>query len=1044
MFRDKGLTGSNLISRKRKVDTALAESAQCDGIIISAQAGQGKSIFASLLAEKVSDFALVYQITEKDRDPIHLCISLHKLFKDNITGYHCDVLEELILGRTMTVFEYSKYISIAASALNEVSGKLCIIIDDTHILPDDGLGFHCLNTFINKLNFNIIPLICSRQAVNLKSEKTFYVIDKDILSLDKSEFMMLCNSCLGWLDDFSCVERVQEISEGWMMGVRLIFDYMTSRKISDIKHVRSMDDVISLYFDSIGGDAVPDKKGTMRMLALMEDFHRDMLADLPDGKAILLKLDEMHRQNFFVYDVGGDRYKFHQLFAEYLFSGVEDVFSQNDINQFLKSAARFEITKGEYAKALKYLSDAGDIVGIEETMKESLADIRGLSSASYIFQTVEKSVKDSNECMPYTKLFLGMQAEQDGRDSAFKYLHASAEDSCSSAEYLCEALAFAGLVRSLAYIGGDFQLAASYHLKLLESYDKLSDIHPEYELLINTALAVGAIFTYGSVDPLPFLKKVDELNRKLKNFNAEFSALTLKTMWAQFNSDSKALSEGGNSLYKIYGSNVSNLITDVFCIGHIINHYGTMGELSYLYDVCCKMIDTTPSPILKVFITTWLADNLLADGDADGALEIINNFYAENSAPDHPDSQLLHTKALILAVQGKYKDAIDLIDIFIQKRHNSGAHKFFYSLSYSFAAQIYALAGDMVKAEEYVEKSMAEYSSAAFDGKNKMTLSYICSETGRDKEAEVYGVESIKDFRSENIQHFWGVIREISMTALRYAVKHEEVSQYASDFAKERYRICLKPKLEIPYMMINTLGKLEITCGDKKAVAGNFSGVLYSMLAMLLFKGENCASVQSVMGTLWGDAPDSNARNSFDATVSRLRNIFKNELGVDPKLYLAVKNGQISLRNVIVDAGRFIELVKTVRKQYVAGKLIESFMNLRKAKSIYNGEYLSGYFGSTDIAEDTSSVESAFFTMVSHMLYHEDKMKGHTGLDKVVRERIKHIMKDQETFRRVICHYRNKGENVFVLQMLNKYEEFLRENDFDEYEISRAIFELKK
>jgi ATP/maltotriose-dependent transcriptional regulator MalT len=1045
MYRNEPFAGDTLISRKHKVENVLSEAADFDGITISAQAGQGKSIFASFILAELTNVYIRYQLTEKDREPLHLCIGLHTLLKEKLPGYSSPELDELIKQKTMIIFEYGRYAGMIAEALAKLEGRYCIIIDDLHILPSDGLGLHCLCTFLGRLTFNITPIICSRRNISLKTSKRYYAVDGSYLRLDKAEFMMLCNACLTWLCDFGSIEKILEITDGWVMGVRLIFDYMTKHNITNISHIRSMEDVMSKYFNVLDADSkASDRKGTVRLLALLEDFHTDMVLTLPDGKTALQRLKEMHDHNFFVYEAGEGRYTYHHLFAEYLSANVKKNLSSDDIARFLKSAADFELQRGEYSKALKYLADAGDLSGIESAMMNNLADIRELSSVKYIYETVTKAVVGAKEPMPVTYLFMGMQAEQDGNIAAFDYLTASAVQAEQTGDKLCESLAVSCLVKYLAYIGGDFELAASYHKRLLELYDEHADIHPEFELIINTALAVGAIFTYGDADPLPYLDRVEKLNKKQKSFSTEFSTITLKAMWAQFMSDSATLSEGSNELYEIHGSAVSNLMTDVFCLGHIINHYGLKGELQYLYDVCCEIIDETPSPILKVFITTWLADNILSEGNAEKAMEIIDGFYKENSAPDHPDSQLMHTKALVYAVNGETEKAMKALEISLEKRQNSGAHKFFYILSNSFAAETCALVGEYELAEKYADAMQMDFTSPAFEGKACFIRAYICHHTGRFKEAAEYAVKGIEHFRSEQIKYFWGMVKDIYMPGLRYTVKNQSTAEYASEIARERFGLNLSADAEIPCININTMNRLELSCGGKKVSSESMGGMLHSLIAMLVCSTDMTAPVQCVMGTLWSDVSYAKARNCLDASVSRIRSIIKAELGLEPKQYVTVKNGQISLKNVIVDSAEFINLIYKTRRNYINGKYVESFMMLRRAEALYKGAFMDGYSGAVDVSEYASAVESSFFTMVSYMLFHEVRLRGLSGLDRTVACRLKVIMKDQETFRSVVSHYKKNGDTMLVLKLLDKYAEYLAENEFDEYEISKAIFELKK
>ncbi|PLX70384.1 MAG: hypothetical protein C0602_06120 [Denitrovibrio sp.] len=71
------LASEHIIKRQNKLDTVFKRIDKASSIVITAKAGQGKTIFAEQIAEEFFDQHIIYQLTEQDKDPL---FSIYKLF----------------------------------------------------------------------------------------------------------------------------------------------------------------------------------------------------------------------------------------------------------------------------------------------------------------------------------------------------------------------------------------------------------------------------------------------------------------------------------------------------------------------------------------------------------------------------------------------------------------------------------------------------------------------------------------------------------------------------------------------------------------------------------------------------------------------------------------------------------------------------------------------------------------------------------------------------------------------------------------------------
>jgi tetratricopeptide (TPR) repeat protein len=1027
------IENKQLITRAHKINEVLALADNISIFKIEAQAGQGKSVFASLLSEQLPGTSITYQVTEADKDPLHFYKQLYSKLSAETPSFSSPLFEQLLTQNALFVLEFRKYCQLIAEAILKSGTKLTLIIDDVHLLPDDGLGFFAVNELTGYAKNNFKAILCSRHKIPLTSNTKAHTIVESFLAIDEDEFIALSNIHLDWLHDFSSLEHIQKVTEGWMMGTRIIFEYMTANNLKHISEQNTVIDIINSYFSTAGSSSkIKSSANNFYMLSLLDDFHIDFVSVLPDSQKILNHIDEMLNKNFFIYKVADKRYRFHHLFCDYLRDVILAETSAKKRNAFYKKAADFEHKLHNHSKAIKYLILAEDFDALEAIIKDNYLEIIFSSDSEYMYEML---LNTDIANMPWASLMVGSNSTAFNNMTAENYLKQSASASSVVKDNLCQMIAIAYLVLFHCYHSSDFKTANNYLLLLKELYEKQK--HPEndfFDHVLNTAMSAGSLFTAGRHDPLPYINRCAELHDKGGNQKTKINLLSQKIMYANFTADHETQNKCCNAFYIEFSSPLSTAVDKVYCIGHLLNHLAVFGNMHPFREQVFGYFDHMPSPLIKVFSLLWLLDNMVGDGKYDEVLTLTKTYGKTLPKPDHLWCQIEHICAIAEASRGN-RQALDDIDKFIAKRQASFANEYFLSLSYSSAGQICTLLGEHEKAIEYANMALQEYNSASFDNKHYMVLCMAYHNLGDTESAELYAVKAINDLKRANATFSWTITKELAIPCLSYAVRIKDTKEYAEMIARDRYQIFFNNKNQpTPMLYIRTMSDIIISAGDTTVNTNQITRVFKNIIAFLINNNMSC-STEALTCELWADSPEEKARRSFDTNIYRLRATIKAELGLNPNDYIIIKNGVLSLENVICDIRELERHTAEAEISLAKKEYIDSMISFQKARNLVP----SNIAADIDIAF-ANTLRRLIQLGVNHSVYFGDFLK----VDDFIISNTKHVFHDQTTVEYIISYLKTHENKSAILSIISDYREYLRAHEVNEDEIGKTVFSIKK
>lgn len=146
-------------------------------------------------------------------------------------------------------------------------------------------------------------------------------------------------------------------------------------------------------------------------------------------------------------------------------------------------------------------------------------------------------------------------------------------------------------------------------------------------------------------------------------------------------------------------------------------------------------------------------------------------------------------------------------------------------------------------------------------------------------------------------------------------------------------------------LYIQALGDFTLKYNDKTLSGHNVrSKQVWSLLTYLISNRHNDSSLDKLMDVLWGEDEIDDPLNALKNLAYRLRNVLKENLGINPSDYIISKHGSYSWNTsaaCIIDADIFEDMVKNTNPKFMDEKdICERYLS---AIELYKGSFMSQF-----------------------------------------------------------------------------------------------------
>lgn len=361
-----------VIKRDKKMDELSQMSEGKTIFMLNANPGAGKTTLALQLAEKIYHNQIYIQITENDKDPLNFCKALYNNIKESIPIFKCEEMEK----DELNILHYEQYVKSIIKSLKKHNRKnTVIILDNVHLLQPIGLGCNAIRTALGMSGEKLHFIICSRRmclntSLNSKKEKEILSLGNAFFKFSKDEYSRLAIRSLHEKTDFSGLESVYDITQGWAYAVCEAFNlYKQHGRVDNDALLDTLDDIFN---EALLANEDEEAASSLPIISLLEEVPIDLLIKYTGNTKLVNYVINLYDNNLFISKSGKNTYILHPLFRMWLIRKADKSISNIEKETFLHMSAQRAKDNEDIITAIRYLLKGKLYSQLEQMIKDNI------------------------------------------------------------------------------------------------------------------------------------------------------------------------------------------------------------------------------------------------------------------------------------------------------------------------------------------------------------------------------------------------------------------------------------------------------------------------------------------------------------------------------------------------------------------------------------------------------------------------------------------------------------------------------------------------
>jgi LuxR family maltose regulon positive regulatory protein len=517
--------------RRNRLITLLDDYVERELTLVSAPAGYGKT---TLLAEwaTFTELPIAWvSLDTADNDPNRFFIYIAEALNSVYPGAGGHALELL---RSSMPIPLPTVVSTLISDLCEVSEPFVLILDDFHIITSQVVhnavafmldhlppGMHLIISTRTDPPLSLARLRSRQQLAEIRTSHLRFYLD------ETTEFLNQVMELNIKEDD---IESLATRTEGWIAGLQLAALSMQGRQNLS-QFVRSFTGshryIMDYLVDEVLERQPEDTQKFLLRTSILKRLCGPLCDALLDRTGSQTKLENLEKANLFLVSLDEERrwYRYHNLFANLLFSRLSQYFTSSDIRELHRRAASWFAQNNQSDHAMHHALIAGeyDLAAniIEENALQMIGEGETITLMSWIANLPEDLV---NERLPLIRIKiwgLGFAGKIDQAALLFPKIDEILESQAQTKE----TQAIRG---EIAIFRG---VAANYHCQFQRAIDQC---HKALALIPEEKIRIRAIATFALGD---IYRAQGDLSRSYRAFvEAGWMAQEFGEFWTRIQS----------------------------------------------------------------------------------------------------------------------------------------------------------------------------------------------------------------------------------------------------------------------------------------------------------------------------------------------------------------------------------------------------------------------------------------------------------------------------------------------------------------------------
>lgn len=363
---------------------------------------------------------------------------------------------------------------------------LMIVFDNHEAIPLNSDLHSVLAAAIEEIPARSRLIIISRSApgpemARFRAKNIMILIDGDDLKLNEEESKTIAVMRAPDIKP-EAVEKVQELTAGWMTGSILMYEYA---KQSDMLEQNTLGKTGNILFDYVAEEVFNTFDEEVRNFLLSVCWPRRLsirLADSISDQTIARQLlANLARNNYFIterFDSQHTEYILHPLLREYLQNRVINTFRQAAVVDLKRRTAEALIQEGQTEEAVELLVDNLDWDKMETVIRDHAAMLIDQGRSMLLVNWLEELPDDRLKNNPWLLYWYGKARREQAPREARRYFEAALNSFKADAEETLDdrLAACLGIIESIIIEADDYSLLDIWVPKLEQLLGKRGQI----------------------------------------------------------------------------------------------------------------------------------------------------------------------------------------------------------------------------------------------------------------------------------------------------------------------------------------------------------------------------------------------------------------------------------------------------------------------------------------------------------------------------------------------------------------------------------------
>lgn len=961
-------------------------------IIVEAQAGQGKTTIVAQYLKRNNLEYTWYQIGPEDSDPVLLISSLITNLENNLLGFQCSKLKNILREGSIGPLDLSRCVDRLYSELSTyLTCDIHLVFDDLHRIEFTNLSNSLFEYLIDTAPPHVHFILISRHPLDIKGKtvrngnQIAYLNTAD-LALNNIEIEHLYNDVLDKHISGQDARKIQSLTNGWIMGIILASHPISGRARFWVNppetNVSKSDSGHMLdYFQDEIFDLVPQNlHKAFLTISFLHEIPADLAARLSGINNLGQILSDFTQDNYFIYRLDDTEqvFRFHHFFQEFLQQRARLQFSSANIQNIYKTEAQYYIDHQQPENALTSYKQAGDFSTMETILKDTGMELithnKTLTILS-LLQSIEDSILFQHK---WLVLYSGLLRVDYVPQTTLPYWDEARKQFRSAEEEEGELIALSQTIYYHFVISGRYREGAELlpRTKQLLENNKES-LTPSTIIMAARNLASGYCFFNGDMAKARHyieLAATLATRYELKKFIASTKFIQgyielLSGNRAKYLREAEYCFSLFNDPLVGESNRLTMRVINLCYLSMSGDHNNFRVQQQTLQKAVAKTVieQTVAAPYLFV----WGSSAYFSIGQPQQALELLERGLGVSSTAttDHMHSQLLQWKAFGLSLTGHPEQARTIIEKARQKREQAGG-PFYIAFNSILAGAIYTRLKDYDNALIHLEKGLE------IAGSIPSTYLIICGLLNRsytklmndNPEAALEDLEAgLSIMKINGYNHFWSWEPTMMTKLLGLAVQRDIEHYFAINLAKGRLQLNFSEQGDpIPLLKFTLLDSFELKIQDKVLFQSkDLTPFQRELLGLLITAKGQRIPQEKIQLTLWPDSSPGNARKSFDTLLTRLRKLLAPQLPYPVKNYLYMQKGILCLTNYHIDALDFIEAARIGLSHCKNNDWWQAQNSFRTALSLWQGGMPEDIFQSEQALEFSDEISNLLVSIAT-------------------------------------------------------------------------------